>query len=139
MATWRLKLLYDGQCPFCCREVRWLTRWDRAGRLASEDVTAEGFDPLRYGLTQAEVMSVLHGVKPDGTIVKRMEAVREAYGTVGLGWLIAPTRLPLLRGLCDALYGLFARNRVGLGQWLGRSCGEGGCDLQAGGDPRERD
>ena len=33
MASWQLKLLYDGQGPICRREVQWLKNRDRAGRL----------------------------------------------------------------------------------------------------------
>ena len=96
MATWQFKLLYDGECPFCRREVEWLKRRDRAGNLATEDIAALGFDPASYGLTRDEVTRVLHGVKSDGTVLRGMDAVREAYRAVGIGWLVAPTRLPVV-------------------------------------------
>src|ERR1700690_4236397 len=51
----RFKLLYDGDCPFCRREVEWLKRRDRNDRLALENIAALGFDPGRYGLTREEV------------------------------------------------------------------------------------
>ncbi len=50
--SWEFKLLYDGDCPFCRREAEWLRRRDRAGRLALENISAPGFDPTRFGLTQ---------------------------------------------------------------------------------------
>ncbi|MHC4402482.1 MAG: hypothetical protein ACYTG0_22695 [Planctomycetota bacterium] len=56
-----------------------------------------------------------------------MEAVREAYRSVGLGWLVAPTRLPLLRHLSGCIYGLFARYRVPLGRLLVGDCAGGSC------------
>jgi hypothetical protein len=40
------------------------------------------------------VAGVLHGVMPDGRIVRGVEAIRQAYQAVGLGSLVAPTRLP---------------------------------------------
>lgn len=129
MSSWRFKLLYDGECPFCRREVAWLTRRDKEGRLAIEDIAALGFNPARYGLAQEEVTSGLHGVKPDGTVLRRMDAVREAYRVVGLGWLLAPTRLPGLRALSDGLYRLFAANRVRLGRLVGRGCNTGSCHV----------
>jgi predicted DCC family thiol-disulfide oxidoreductase YuxK len=129
MSSWRFKLLYDGECPFCRREVEWLKRRDRAGRLATEDISALGFDPSKYGLTRDEVARVLHGVKRDGTVLKGMDAVREAYRTVGLGWVTAPTRLPLVRGVSDGLYRVFARYRRPLGRLIGRSCPEGSCPV----------
>ena len=66
MPQWQLKLLYDGECPFCRREVEWLKRRDRHGHLAFEDISELGFSPAKYHLTPEEVQSVLHGVLPDG-------------------------------------------------------------------------
>ena len=120
------KLLYDGQCPFCRREVEWLRRRDRAGKLVAEDISDPGFRAETYGLSQAEVMAVVNGVLPDGRIVRRLEAIREAYRVVGLGWLVAPLSWPVVGWLADRAYGVFARNRVALGRLFGRQC-EGSC------------
>jgi predicted DCC family thiol-disulfide oxidoreductase YuxK len=95
MNDWRFKLLYDGGCPFCQREVRWLQRWNRRGYLAFEDISAPEFDPSPYGATREELMAVMHGVFPDGRIVRRVEAFRQAYRAVGLGGLLAPTGWPV--------------------------------------------
>ena len=138
MAPSRLKLLYDGECPFCCREAQWLKRRDRGGHLVLEDITALGFDPSRYGLTRQEVMDVLHVVLPDGRIVRGAEAVRQAYQAIGLGWLVAPTRLPVVRGVVDRLYLAFARNRVGLGRWFGCCCQGSACSMAKHEVPRPR-
>ena len=128
MSRWEFKLLYDGQCPFCKREAQWLQRRDRQGRLAFEDISAPGFDASRYGITQEEAMGVMHGVFPDGRIVRKVAAFREAYRVVGLGWLLAPTRWPGLRWVADRFYEWFARNRVAIGRWFGGpACGAGTC------------
>lgn len=125
--TGRFRLFYDSECPICRREVAWLKRRDRSGNLELEDIAALGYDPARYGLTREEVTRVLHGVMPNGVVLKGMDAVREAYRTVGLGWLLAPTGLPGLRVLSDFLYGWFARNRLALGRLLQPSCSDGQC------------
>lgn len=130
MNEWKFKLLYDGQCPMCRREANWLQRRNRAGRLAFEDISAPGFDPARYGLTQSQVMGVMHGVFPDGRIVTKVEAFRQAYQLVGMGWLLAPTRWPVLRGLANWGYERFARHRVAIGRFSGEgSCETGRCDM----------
>ena len=123
-----LTLLYDGDCPLCLREMRWLQRRDTAGRLAFEDIAAPGFDAAAYGTTRESLMRVMHGVLPDGRIVRRLEALRLAYTAVGLGWLLAPTGWPLLRWPCNAAYALFARHRVRIGRLFGRECPEGSCE-----------
>ena len=127
MIEWRFKLLYDGECPFCGREVRWLRRLNRRAHLAFEDISSPDFDPLRYGATREQLMGVIHGVFPDGRIVRKLEAFRQAYRAVGLGWLLAPTGWPVVRWLFDGLYALFARNRVPLRRVFGRYCATGAC------------
>jgi predicted DCC family thiol-disulfide oxidoreductase YuxK len=122
MSAWQFKILYDGECPLCKREVRWLQRFNRSGHLAFEDISAPGFNPARYGATREELFGVIHGVFPDGRVVRKVAVFREAYRAVGLGWLLAPTGWPVLRSICDKLYDLFARYRIPLGRLLGRSC-----------------
>lgn len=113
--TWEFRVLYDGECPLCAREIGMLRRLDAGrGRLDLEDIAAPGFDPARYGTTLHELMARIHGVLPDGTRVEGVEVFRRAYSAVGLGWLVAPTRWPLLRPLADAAYRWFARNRLRL-------------------------
>ena len=73
--------------------------------------------------------SVLHAVTGDGTILKGVDAVREAYRAVGLGWVLWPTRLPVLRTMTDYMYRLFARNRIRWGRLFGRSCPDGHCGV----------
>ena len=107
----RLTLLYDGACPFCRHRIETLLRRDHKGRLAVEDISAHDFDPAKYGLSQDDVLREIHAVKPDGTVVKGMDAVREACRVVRLGWLVAPSRLPLIRKLFDWLYKWIARHR----------------------------
>jgi predicted DCC family thiol-disulfide oxidoreductase YuxK len=138
MSDWQLKLLYDGKCPFCRREVEWLKRRDRNGHLALEDISDPDFDPGQYGLTIEEVTGVLHGVLPDGRVVRRVEAIRQAYQAVGLGWLTAPTRWPVVNWVADSLYGAFARNRVRLGRLFGRRWDDDSCAVD-GTSPRQAD
>ena len=110
-----ITVLHDGACPLCSREVALLKRLDRGrGRIRFEDIAAPGFDPARYARSHADLMARIHGVLPDGTLVEGVEVFRRAYAAVGLGWLVAPTRWPGLRGLADAGYRWFARNRLPL-------------------------
>jgi predicted DCC family thiol-disulfide oxidoreductase YuxK len=129
MSEWRFKLLYDGSCPFCVREVKWLQHWNRRGHLVFEDITSAGFDPATYATTRDELMQAMHGVFPDGRMLRAVEAFREAYSLIGLGWLLAPTRWPVLRPIFDSLYRAFARYRMPLGSLFGRSCDSGSCHV----------
>jgi predicted DCC family thiol-disulfide oxidoreductase YuxK len=126
---WRIRVLYDGDCPLCSREVRFLEKRDRGrGRIHFEDIAEPYFDPGAYGLDARDVMARIHGVLPDGTVIEGVEVFRRAYATVGLGWLVAPTRWPGLRRLAELAYRIFARNRL---RWTGRAsaCEAGRCQV----------
>lgn len=106
--------------------LAWLDRGRK--RLLIEDITAADFDPMKYGASMQELMGQIHGVLPDGTLVKGMEVFRRAYEAVGLGWLPAPTRWPILRSFSDAAYAWFARNRLRLTRRTGQ-CEYGRCRI----------
>jgi predicted DCC family thiol-disulfide oxidoreductase YuxK len=131
-SSWDIKILYDGGCPLCAREIAMLRRRNRAGRVAFADIAARGFDPGVYGLDRPTVMGRIHGVLPDGRVVEGMEVFRRAYAGVGLGWLLAPSRWPLAGRVFDAAYEIFARNRL---RWTGRGgalCADDRCALPEG-------
>jgi predicted DCC family thiol-disulfide oxidoreductase YuxK len=134
MAPWRFKVLYDGECPFCRLEARWLSYLGRSGGLALEDIAAPDFDPNRYGSTLPELMGSLHGIFPDGRKTRGLETFRQAYRAVGLGWVFAPTGWPGLRPVFDFLYALFARHRVRLGRAFGRPCAGDRCSIRGPGE-----
>ena len=115
----QITVLYDGDCPLCSREIRFLEKRDRGrGRIQFANIAEPSFDPGAYGLDARKVMARIHGVLPDGTVIEGVEVFQRAYAAVGLGWLIAPTRWPGLRRLANLAYRIFARNRL---RWTGRA------------------
>lgn len=134
--VWPMRVLYDGACPFCRREIDWLRRRNRELKLVFEDISSAGFDPGKYGLSTEEVAAQLHGILPDGSVVRGAETVRRCYEAIGLGWLAAPTRWFPLRPATDWAYGVFARNRHRWGRWFGRteSCDERRCAARPSGE-----
>ncbi len=127
--SWRFKLLYDGECPFCMVEVRWMTKLNKKHRLAFENIAAPEFDPTVYGATFEEVMGTIHGVFPDGTKTVGVETFRQSYKALGIGWLLAPTGWPILKPIFDWFYVVFARGRVRWGKRFGRNCETGRCAI----------
>jgi predicted DCC family thiol-disulfide oxidoreductase YuxK len=113
-APFDLEVYFDGACPLCAREVAFLRRLDRAGRIRFTDIAAPGFDPLAAGIGWGDLMDRIHARLADGTVVEGVEVFRRLYAIVGYGWLVAPTRLPGVRHLLDLAYRLFARNRLRL-------------------------
>ncbi|BAY20211.1 hypothetical protein NIES21_60810 (plasmid) [Anabaenopsis circularis NIES-21] len=46
LPSWKIKLLYDGQCPLCLREVNFLKNRDAGrGLVAFVDIAADDYNP----------------------------------------------------------------------------------------------
>jgi predicted DCC family thiol-disulfide oxidoreductase YuxK len=113
---WQINLLYDGDCPLCMREVNLLRQRDQdRGLITFTNIAAATYNPAANGGVDFETaMGRIHAVKSDGTILKNVEVFREIYGLLGMGWIYAPTRWPILGSIIDWLYGLWADWRLPL-------------------------
>ena len=108
-----LTLLFDGGCPLCMREVRFLQRRDREGRLAFVDIDAADYDAEAHaGISYRVAMGRIHAIAGSGEVLRDVAVFREAYRLIGLGWLYAPTRWPVIGGLVDWVYGIWADRRL---------------------------
>ena len=114
-----LEFLYDGTCPICRYDVARLHSADRKGHIFFTDVTADDFKPEVYGRTRQMLLAGIHARKADGVIVEGPEVFRLALAALGYGWLVAPTRWPLLSHITDASYSWFARHRGSLARRFG--------------------
>ena len=124
-----IEVFYDGACPLCRREVALLRRLDRHKRIVTTDIASVAFQPTDLGKTYEQLMARIHGRLPDGTLVEGVEVFRRLYGAIGLPWLAALTRKPLISRALDSAYAAFARNRLRL---TGR-CDAKGCAAKPGG------
>jgi predicted DCC family thiol-disulfide oxidoreductase YuxK len=113
-----LTVFYDASCPVCALEMDTLRRRDTCQRLHLIDMSAPAFDAAIYALERHDLDAAIHAVRPDGSIVRGMAALRLAYRAGGLGWLLQATRWPLLRDVADAAYRLFARHRHAISRVL---------------------
>lgn len=111
MNVYPLTVLYEAACPLCRLEIDNLRARDLNGMLRFVDISAPAFDPGPYGVPLSDMMTVIHAVRADGTLVKGVEVFRLGYGAVGLGWLTRPTGWPLLKPVFDRAYVHLARNR----------------------------
>jgi predicted DCC family thiol-disulfide oxidoreductase YuxK len=114
--SWQIKLLYDGQCPLCLREVNFLKKRDAGrGLVAFVDIADDNYIPEEHGNVDFETaMGRIHAVLPDGTAIKNVEVFRQVYETLGMGWIYAATKWPIIGSIVDRLYEIWADWRLTL-------------------------
>jgi len=116
-----LKLLWDAGCPLCVREVNFLRR--RCARYDMSPLIFVDVDSLDYspedngGISYEEAMGKIAAIRSDGTVLIGIDAFKEAYERIGLGYVYALTEVPLIRKVADFAYDFWAKRRL---SWTGR-------------------
>ncbi len=115
-SSWKIKLLYDGECPLCMREVNFLQKRDAdRGLVKFVDIAADDYTADANGGVDFETaMGRIHAVLPDGTVVQKVEVFRRVYEVLGMGWIYAITKLPIIGWLANVLYDFWADRRLAL-------------------------
>lgn len=115
-STGAIKLLYDGKCPLCLREVRFLAKKD-AGRGLVEfvDIANDNYSPQdNAGIDFETAMGRIHAILPDGTVIRNVEVFRRIYDALGIGWIYSFTKIPVIGQIVDRLYEIWADLRLKL-------------------------
>ncbi|MBW4524684.1 MAG: DUF393 domain-containing protein [Phormidium tanganyikae FI6-MK23] len=112
--TWKIKLLYDSECPLCMREVNFLRKRDNdRGLVAFVDIADETYSAeANGGIDYETAMGRIHAVLPDGGTIKNVEVFRYVYEVLGMGWVYAITKIPVFGWLADKLYEIWADWRL---------------------------
>ena len=109
----KLTIFFDGGCPLCQREVNFMQSRNQEAKLKFIDINSTDINlKLEYGITYKQAMERIHALKSDGSIIKDIKVFKEAYNLIGLGWVYAPTKLPIIDKLVDFLYEAWAKNRL---------------------------
>ena len=115
MSTAKLTIFFDGGCPLCKREVEFLQSRNQRGYLSFIDInTSDFYLDFKYGITYKQAMERIHALKSDGSIIKDIKVFQEAYTLIGLGWIYAPTKIPIFSKFIDFIYGIWAKYRLRL-------------------------
>jgi len=114
--SWKINLLFDGDCPLCVREVNFLRKKDNGrGWVKFTDIADPAYAPEENGGVDFETaMGRIHAVMADGTVLKNVEVFRKVYTILGVGWIYAPTGWPMIGPIVDWLYGVWADWRLAL-------------------------
>lgn len=128
-----LDIFYDGSCPVCSREMASYKKNNPYERLNFIDISAEDFDPQKYGKTQDEFMSRLHVRDAEGHFATGVDAfimIWQAYPDGSVYRLLSAfVGFPGFHLLSKAGYAVFARYRHLLPKRK-KDCGTEACDLE---------
>ena len=111
MSENKVKIFFDGNCIVCDFEISHYSRMlPEVFELV--DISASGFDAVRYGLDPAEVNEHMHVATEAGEIRVGVDAFAYIWSKIPryvlAGRLI---RLPGVYGLARVGYWIFAKNR----------------------------
>ncbi len=114
--TWRIKLLYDGECPLCVKEVNFLLKKDAGRGLVNFiDISDDNYRAEENsGIDYETAMGRIHGILPDGKVIKNVAVFREIYAILGMGWVYRITKNPIIGRIADLIYGIWADYRLKL-------------------------
>ncbi len=115
-SIWKIKLLYDGECPLCVKEVNFLLKKDaNRGIIKFIDIARSDYSPEEnLDIDFATAMGRIHAITSDGEIIRNVEAFRRVYEELGMGYIYAITKLPIVGAIANFVYGIWADWRLRL-------------------------
>ena len=131
MNTIKLTIFFDGGCPLCKREVDFMSSRNQKGFLRFIDINSSDFSSDKYGITYKQAMERIHALKSNGSIIRDVNVFQEAYNLIGLGWIYAPTKLPIIDKVIALIYGVWAKYRlkITLRPPIEKLCIDRDCDI----------
>lgn len=106
----RWTLIFDGDCGFCRRQVRWIQQHDTQGLIAH--VPFQGAQLDSYGVSRAAAEEAMHLVAPSGTVWRGASAARELLRLLPryryLAWIF---HIPGAMWVAERVYRWVARRR----------------------------
>lgn len=123
----QLIIFFDGNCPMCLNEMCSLKKYDRLNHLQLIDIHD---DEKMRGFPQVDkqhALNVLHGLYR-GKLLLGLDVTVSAWDLVGRHKWLKITRLPLLKGVFDKIYLLFAKHRMQISSFLFKeTCSTNSC------------
>ena len=73
-----VRMLYDGGCPLCEREVDFLRSRNTEGRIDFVDIDSDEFDASwNRGIGFEQAMASIHAIRADGSVISGVPVFRE--------------------------------------------------------------
>jgi tryptophan-rich sensory protein len=107
------KLLYDGQCPICSREICALKRRNHQNKVHFIDINSPEFALLNLGkIDYKTAMTQIHAIDNRGNILVGLEAFAAVYANCKMPIISTLLHIRFIRLILTPFYKLFARSRT---------------------------
>lgn len=108
-----LKLLYDGECPICKREICLLRKRDRQTKINFIDISAKEFSPFENNnIDYNTAMSQIHVIDGKGNLLIGIPAFAAVYARCQMLIISTFMRIPTIERILKFFYKFFAKNRL---------------------------
>ena len=109
----KLIFLFDGGCPLCLRETKFLKSKDKLNKIDFVDINNVNYNPTLFkNISYVEAMSTLHGILENGNIIKGLDVLAYSYELIGLGWVYYPLKIEFLSPVLRLFYKYWAKYRL---------------------------
>jgi predicted DCC family thiol-disulfide oxidoreductase YuxK len=108
-----LKLLYDGECPICKREICMLQKKESQTKIKFIDISSKEFSSFENNnIDYNTAMSQIHAIDGRGNLLVGIPAFATVYARCQLLVISTLLRIPFIKKILKPLYTLFAKNRL---------------------------
>lgn len=108
-----LKLLYDGECPICKREICILQKKEGQSKIKFVDISSKEFSPFENNnIDYNTAMSQIHAIDGKGNLLVGIPAFAAVYARCQLLVISTLLRIPFIKRVLKPLYTLFAKKRL---------------------------
>lgn len=108
-----LKLLYDGECPICKREICILQKKEGQSKIRFVDISSKEFAPFENNnIDYNTAMSQVHAIDGKGNLLVGIPAFAAVYARCQLLVISTLLRIPFIKRVLKPLYTLFAKKRL---------------------------
>lgn len=112
-STSSLKLLYDGECPICKREICILQKKGSQTKIEFVDISSKMFSAFENNnIDYNTAMSQIHAIDGRGNLLVGIPAFATVYARCQLLVTSTLLRIPFIKTILKPLYILFAKNRL---------------------------
>lgn len=112
-STSGVKLLYDGECPLCKREISFLKSKDDRCKIDFVDISTKDYSPdANNNIDYETAMSQIHAIDGKGGLLVGIPAFASVYARSQLLVTSTLLRLPFMKPLFKVFYTLFAKYRL---------------------------